>query len=201
VTIQAIETRYKGYRFRSRLEARWAVFLDSLKEEWDYEPEGFSLASGPYLPDFWLPRLYCWLEIKGQQPTKLERERCCELAWATNKPVALAWGLPFAAWPYKQDMYGGFTQWIADGLTVFCCDAGDSSAGFGEWDRSFWAIARDGRLCICSNSSSDRAFYTPDSWGEFPGMKTAAEIIVPVPERHIHAARGARFERGESGYQ
>ncbi len=28
--IKAIETRYKGYRFRSRLEARWAVFFDAL---------------------------------------------------------------------------------------------------------------------------------------------------------------------------
>ena len=29
-TIAAIETEYCGYRFRSRLEARWAVFLDAL---------------------------------------------------------------------------------------------------------------------------------------------------------------------------
>lgn len=28
--MKAIETRYKGYRFRSRLEARWAVFFDAL---------------------------------------------------------------------------------------------------------------------------------------------------------------------------
>ena len=27
--IKAIETYYKGYRFRSRLEARWAVFFDA----------------------------------------------------------------------------------------------------------------------------------------------------------------------------
>lgn len=27
---QVIETEYKGYRFRSRLEARWAVFFDTL---------------------------------------------------------------------------------------------------------------------------------------------------------------------------
>jgi len=26
--IKAIETQYRGYRFRSRLEARWAVFFD-----------------------------------------------------------------------------------------------------------------------------------------------------------------------------
>lgn len=51
--IKAIETFYKGYRFRSRLEARWAVFLDALGVKWEYEPEGFELPSGKrYLPDF-----------------------------------------------------------------------------------------------------------------------------------------------------
>ena len=29
-SIQVIETAYKGYRFRSRLEARWAVFFDAI---------------------------------------------------------------------------------------------------------------------------------------------------------------------------
>lgn len=38
-----IETRYKGYRFRSRLEARWAVFFDVLGVRWEYEPEGYDL--------------------------------------------------------------------------------------------------------------------------------------------------------------
>ena len=57
-SIQPIETKYKGYRFRSRLEARWAVFFDALGVEWEYEPEGFQLPSGKkYLPDF---RLKCW---------------------------------------------------------------------------------------------------------------------------------------------
>lgn len=28
--IKPIETHYNGYRFRSRLEARWAVFFDAL---------------------------------------------------------------------------------------------------------------------------------------------------------------------------
>lgn len=39
--IKAIETKYKGYRFRSRLEARWAVFFDALGVRWEYEIEGF----------------------------------------------------------------------------------------------------------------------------------------------------------------
>jgi len=64
--IRPIETRYKGYRFRSRLEARYAVFMDAMKVEWQYEPEGFELPSGRYLPDFFLPQVNggTWLEIK-----------------------------------------------------------------------------------------------------------------------------------------
>jgi hypothetical protein len=53
--VKAIETAYKGYRFRSRLEARWAVFFDALGIVWEYEKEGFELPSGRYLPDFWIP--------------------------------------------------------------------------------------------------------------------------------------------------
>lgn len=37
---KAVETVYKGYLFRSRLEARWTIFFDSLGIKWEYEPEG-----------------------------------------------------------------------------------------------------------------------------------------------------------------
>lgn len=43
--ITPIETIYKGYRFRSRLEARWAVFMDACGADWEYEPEGISAVS------------------------------------------------------------------------------------------------------------------------------------------------------------
>jgi len=63
--IKAIETRYKGYRFRSRLEARWAVFFDAIGTKWEYEVEGFDLGEhGWYLPDFWLPDSKCYFEVK-----------------------------------------------------------------------------------------------------------------------------------------
>lgn len=66
-TIQPIQTTYAGCRFRSRLEARWAVFFDHLGIEWRYEPEGFLVGTDnrPYLPDFWLPVQKIWLEVKG----------------------------------------------------------------------------------------------------------------------------------------
>ena len=45
---QGIPTEYRHTRFRSRLEARWAVFFDALGWGWAYEP--FDLAG--YIPDF-----------------------------------------------------------------------------------------------------------------------------------------------------
>lgn len=71
--IKPIETEYKGYRFRSRLEARWAVFFDACGVDWEYEPEGFDLGGGLcYLPDFLLHGVEgrdggdLYVEVKGQ---------------------------------------------------------------------------------------------------------------------------------------
>lgn len=64
--IKAIETVYNGYRFRSRLEARWAVFFDAANIEYQYEPEGFiGWCDKPYLPDFYLPQFKVYVEVKG----------------------------------------------------------------------------------------------------------------------------------------
>ncbi len=52
MVLKAIETEYHGYKFRSRLEARWAVFFDAAGLKWEYEPEGFETSAGKYLPDF-----------------------------------------------------------------------------------------------------------------------------------------------------
>ena len=87
--IRAIETRYAGCRFRSRAEARWAVFFDTLGIPWRYEPEGFSLSSGPYLPDFYLPSLDVFVEVKGQAPNANETLKARDLAQESGKIVYL----------------------------------------------------------------------------------------------------------------
>ncbi len=76
VTPVAIATSYQGETFRSRLEAEWAFNLDAARIVWCYEPEGFTLPSGArYLPDFWLPEINAWLEIKGPGVAGLEKTR------------------------------------------------------------------------------------------------------------------------------
>lgn len=93
--MKAIETRIYGCRFRSRLEARWAVAFTEAKIEWEYEPEGFDLDGvGPYLPDFWLPQESIWCEVKPGRPSGAELEKAEELACQTGHPCLLLIGKP-----------------------------------------------------------------------------------------------------------
>lgn len=92
--IKPIETEYNGYRFRSRLEARWAVFFDILGIPYEYEKEGYDLNGKWYLPDFWVPAWDAFVEIKGEAPTQEEKIKCAKLAKASGKNTLLIHGTP-----------------------------------------------------------------------------------------------------------
>ena len=63
LAIRAKPTLYKGIRFRSRLEARWAIFLDALDVEWVYEPAVEGVQG--YLPDFQVGDTW-FIEVKPE---------------------------------------------------------------------------------------------------------------------------------------
>lgn len=50
--LQPLPVVYAGIRFPSRTVARWAIFLDHLKIEWEYEPDAYDTDEGPYVPTF-----------------------------------------------------------------------------------------------------------------------------------------------------
>lgn len=95
-----IETRYKGYRFRSRTEARWAVFFDAVGYEWTYEEQGYVLGDGStYLPDFVVRDGDCnvWVaEVKGQSArlSLAEIKKILLFDWAIDRPVYILDGPP-----------------------------------------------------------------------------------------------------------
>lgn len=63
---RAIPREYNGITFRSSLERDWAATLDHYSIEWSYEPQTIELPSGAgYVPDFWLPRVRTFIEVKG----------------------------------------------------------------------------------------------------------------------------------------
>ncbi|MFJ3799916.1 hypothetical protein ACIPSJ_26980 [Streptomyces sp. NPDC090088] len=83
-SIDAVPTRYGDTTFRSRLEADWAATLDGNGIKWEYEPATITLDSGAlYLPDFWLPEIGTWIEVKGpgiprtEKTEELARTRAC----------------------------------------------------------------------------------------------------------------------------
>lgn len=103
--INAINTVYKGYRFRSRLEARWAVFFDALGVKYEYEQEGYNLNGIYYLPDFWLPYprelnftgyedAGEFVEIKKNKVEGEEIKKAQLLAQNSKHSVNIFYGLP-----------------------------------------------------------------------------------------------------------
>lgn len=94
--MKAIETRYSGCRFRSRTEARWAVFFNANGWTWQYEPEGFRLPSGGYLPDFLIEGEGLerrWFEVKPFLDVDKLDARWVELATRSETPVMTAYGM------------------------------------------------------------------------------------------------------------
>lgn len=205
--MKAIGTVYNGYRFRSRLEARWAVFFDALGVEYEYEPEGMILSNGDYyLPDFYLPNFYSYFEVK-HAPQKIIRS-----------------GLPYTEFKdaITKIKDGSFTDsWsgiIAFGdpfdhyMWIFCQAADDS--GGGSYDNSvvFGINPEDGKPILYAwNDYRDRAFF--DTWkssniipmvttADYRGTWYGDNYENPfLNERVVRAelkARQARFEHGES---
>lgn len=170
--VAPIPTRYKGYRFRSRLEARWAVLFDAMDMRWEYEADGFTLPSGPYLPDFWLPEIGVWCEVKPNDDAVVW-SKIYELAEHTTQPVAVLWGTPEAQWypaivpPWQEIVDGKEIEWPA---TEDWIELGASAA-----TKCAWLAGGElgfSRYSLCS----------PPFW-----------------DQAVRAARGARFEHGESG--
>ena len=167
--LRAIETHYKGYRFRSRLESRWAVFLDALGVLWSYEAEGYELgAAGRYLPDFWLPAIGCWLEIKGARPSPSEIRKAVGLAELAGRPVVIFSG------EIDARMVGGLatTRWFPDSYIWAGC-------GVCGWVDVIDLDAR--RAVFCPQCRLPRLFRATT-----PALRSA-----------YIAARSARFEYGE----
>ena len=94
-SFQPIETVWRGYRCRSRLEARWLVFFDALDIRVRYEQEGYQLSTGEwYLPDLYLPDVGWYAEIKPESPQGADFDKAYRLAQDSRKAVMLLNGPP-----------------------------------------------------------------------------------------------------------
>lgn len=121
--MEAIPRHHDGVYFRSSLEADWAATLDALNIAWKYEPEGILLDSGDaYVPDFHLPEIGTWLEVKGngvpreEKAREFARMRVCKCAgkwcrcdWPGGEVVLI--GRPSVRSSGEQRMRFGAMHW------------------------------------------------------------------------------------------
>jgi hypothetical protein len=195
VGIRPIQTFYDGHRFRSRLEARWAVFFNTLNIPYEYEKEGYVLDSGlgTYLPDFWLPEQDCWIEIKGTAPTGEDEERLKTIVLSTKKAGYIFFGPIYQPKSISDDssaIHLNF-EYDEDGEHV-------------GWDDAHWwcechncgalGIQFEGRgariQCGCSHGDVGDSCSHDDRCHAFDTPRLVAAYIT---------ARSARFEYGEKG--
>lgn len=96
--VKVKRTYYKRQVFRSRLEARWALFFDHIRVAWVYEPQGFVFADGePYLPDFHLVFANgrsMYAEVKPAGADEADWRKARKLAREMSKRVLLCRGAP-----------------------------------------------------------------------------------------------------------
>ena len=192
-TITAIQTEYKGYRFRSRLEARWAIFFDACGVKWEYEPEGFTLPNGQfYLPDFLLHGCAgrspkdMYVEVKGKM-TGADAEKILQFsgfkgleAYEIKNPILVVAGIPdgddiYDIEDFCQEWgYGGFPE-IEHGPYPFNFETID-----GDYFVAHPGINKNGQFELFGDDNN----YTCD-------RDDAATL------RAFKLARQARFEHGE----
>lgn len=188
MTIKPIPTTYRDYRFRSRLEARWAVFFHHAGVDADYETQGFMIGDRPYLPDFYLPGTGTWVEVKGA-----EEELDHDLM--TAAPACLPGGDPrlLILGPIPDAPEGGNWAWLGFDAELFDVEASQENI-FDGW----WQFGAGGLL----EHASETSCAPPASIGNDEWLEPVLNMVGDVPLRIIsayRAARSARFEHGESG--
>ena len=183
-SIKPIETIYNGFRFRSRLEARWAVYFDALDIKYEYELEGFELGGGVrYLPDFWLPEFNVHVEVKPHSELSSGDIRKLVLFAADgDQPLLLITGTP------GSESMHLLSRHVLEPWSYFSPEYDEND----DLLRSlFWELITDWCL-VCFG-------FVPQE----KGLKLLYRTIPPQSDSvllsAVSAAKQARFEHGRKG--
>ena len=199
--LTAIETRYKGHRFRSRLEARWAVYFDRLGLKWEYEVEGYRFDDGTcYLPDFkvWTPQDQpMWVEVKASNVKQDPKFEKFEAALKKEVHASYCEGDPTEVLPEARAylVSGTPLDWFNGGVPIcprcggfesdFChpCDEETPFGGCNELDET---------------GIGGVALNAHKGWIELRTDRDE-EVFESFVLKAATAAQQARFEHGEQG--
>lgn len=142
--IPAIPTIYNGTQFRSRLEAKWAAYFDTVCWEWEYEP----LDLAAYIPDF---------VLHFDRPVLVEVKPIMTLDELKNGTLHERLKIEHSGWAGESLIVG--SRMFGDGMGhrtigLMRCTIGHPGPEF-EWDPAFVFHCGD-----CRNTS-----FAPESQG------------------------------------
>lgn len=140
--MHAIPTTYKGVRFRSRLEARWAAFFDVVGWEWNYEP----IDLNGWIPDFKIATVGDPLLVEVK-PAQSLADDCAQEA--VRDIARCIYRRPFSA------VLVGLEPFTVDGLTYVGWMPEVDGEHF-TWDRAAIGTITGDQLCVCHSSGSYR---------------------------------------------
>ena len=218
--IKAIPTKYSGITFRSRLEARWAVFFDALGIEWEYEAEGYEIEYGNgnvyYLPDFRLKNVQferdntlhdVHVEVKGcDDRLRADGNKIyCAIDFAmtpVSSGLLLLGPVPkppeFAEMVYHQILY--HRKGVEAALVAFHQALRLDRPS--EWVAS-WRLRLSPDQWEIDFSSCDLPDCSVEAAIHYQTWKQDGKTRGSYPDENLvkaySAARGARFEHGHSG--
>lgn len=199
---KVIEQWFDGIKFRSKTEARWALFFKECGIRYEYEKEGYKLGGGSwYLPDFWLSDLGRWFEVKGATPSQREINKCHALACETQSEVLLAAGSPDPEAEQITRIYYTFDFFCADKHWRKYRDKNwRALSPTDEWEEG-WQFADD--------ALTEGIFWLDSSWfgaecigpNKTLGAKQPPNIAGSATARGFNAVRRARFVNFEGEAQ
>ena len=183
--IKPIETIYNGYKFRSRAEARWAIFFDEMGIKYVYESEGLNIDGVFYLPDFYLPESKSFFEVKGIMSDK-DQEKIDALVKAGYSVTVGYSDFTFEACTNNAIYWGGdddFSQGEAVSSVLAKCHKCEK-----YW---FMDYAGAWECQCCGHYEGNNGFYEY-AYGEQLNLWNEEAILA------LNKAKQARFEHGEN---
>lgn len=185
--IGAIETKYNGYKFRSRAEARWAVFFDDLRIQYMYEPEGMRLSDGTlYLPDFYLPESKTFFEVKGIM-NEIDMHKIKQL----QKDLSVSVAIGYADMTFQASDY---YDWGGDEQIFEIASKESSYAVMCPNCKKIFFMASTGYYgCQCCGYYDGDSIFGESLCGD--GGRWGHDTII---YKAIEKAKQARFEFGET---
>jgi len=119
--LQPKETYFNGTWFDSKMEAQWAVFFTCAEIRYVYQPGYFSkTVGGKYKPDFFLPELDLYVEVKRNTPEGIKeiRDRCENaIYWGGDiKQILILSNVPIGHSPDGGIWHFPIIYWKADGI-------------------------------------------------------------------------------------